>query len=101
MHILLRGVKCGFKGGKQDHYCASYGGILKVEYTKTNTTVNKIAYNSDLSEFLEGITILHFSGVSRRSAEIIEDQAKSVTNHGPSLDGMIQLKEEVNIMENC
>ena len=69
---------CGIKGGKQDQYSAAFGGINFIEFNKANTIVNTLKIKNWFKCELESSLVLHFTGVSRLSSNVIEDQLQSV-----------------------
>lgn len=58
-------------GGKQDQYCASYGGINVIEYSKNKVKVNQMP-KSFIEPLLPYLVLLH-SGLTRRSPKIQEN----------------------------
>ena len=51
---------CGFAGGKQDQYAATYGGFNLIEFTKDKTIVCPLDIKNWFRCELESSIILHF-----------------------------------------
>lgn len=87
-------IDCGLSGGKQDQYAAAFGGFNFMEfYEESKVIVNPLRIPRAVELELEMHTLLFFTGKSRESAAIIDDQIKSVSQ-GPSdaITSMHQLK---------
>ena len=92
---------CGIKGGKQDQYSAAFGGINFIEFNKANTIVNTLKIKNWFKCELESSLVLHFTGVSRLSSNVIEDQLQSVLqNNETALNSLHEIKKEVYLMKN-
>lgn len=92
---------CKIKGGKQDQYSATFGGLNLLEFKKDTTIVNKLKIKNWFKCELESSLVLHFTGVSRSSSNVIEDQLQSVINNFESeLYSLHKIKEEVYSMKN-
>jgi D-glycero-alpha-D-manno-heptose-7-phosphate kinase len=64
-------------GGKQDQYAATFGGFNFIEFGKDDlVTVNPLRVKNLYKNQLEWNLILFYTGTSRDSADIINDQAK-------------------------
>jgi D-glycero-alpha-D-manno-heptose-7-phosphate kinase len=64
----------GIKGGKQDHYAATFGGFNYIEFYKEKTVVNPLHIPPDTLNELQYRLILCYTGKRHLSAGIIEDQ---------------------------
>lgn len=66
----------GIKGGKQDQYVASFGGFNFIEFLGATTVVNPLRIKSDILNELEYRLMLCYTGKTRLSSGIIDDQVK-------------------------
>jgi len=77
--------EAGIKGGKQDQYAASFGGFNFIEFHGETTIVNPLRIKREILNELEYRLMLCYTGKTRLSGGIIEDQVA----------GYIQRKEDV------
>jgi len=64
-------------GGKQDQYAATFGGFNFIEFHKDDKViVNPLRVKSLYKNQLEWNLVLYYTGTSRDSADIIDDQTK-------------------------
>jgi D-glycero-alpha-D-manno-heptose-7-phosphate kinase len=87
-------VDCQLSGGKQDQYAATFGGFNFMEFFAGNrVVVNPLRIRRYIVNELESSLILYFTGASRDSAKIIDDQIKSLEEDKESeLEAMHSVK---------
>jgi D-glycero-alpha-D-manno-heptose-7-phosphate kinase len=86
---------CGLAGGKQDQYSAAFGGFNYMEFEVESTNITNLQPDSNFIAELEASLVLFYTGVSRASAEIINDQSKSLQESGDSaLNAMHAIRAE-------
>lgn len=84
----------GLSGGKQDQYSATFGGFNYMEfYDNDKVIVNPLRIKNWIKDELEASMILFYTGASRSSADIIDQQKKN-TDEGnqQAIDAMHALK---------
>lgn len=91
-------LDCKLAGGKQDQYAATFGGFNFMEfYAGDRVIVNPLRIRRHIELELETSLLLYFTGRSRESARIIEDQVKAAGIGGnpdiKAIEAMHQVKQ--------
>lgn len=90
-----------FSGGKQDQYAATFGGLNYMEFYDNNRViVNPLRMKQWIKNEMENSIVLYYTGTSRDSGKIIEEQTKATKNE-KSLDAMFKIKEQTAKMKEC
>jgi D-glycero-alpha-D-manno-heptose-7-phosphate kinase len=82
-------------GGKQDQYAASFGGFNYMEFLKNDIViVNPLKIKRWIIDELESSMVLFYTGKSRSSAAIIEEQQKNTsTGNKVAIEAMHRIKQ--------
>ena len=94
-------IDLGFSGGKQDQYAATFGGLNYMEFYKDNKViVNPLRMKKWIKNEIENSLVLFYTGTSRDSGKIIDEQKKATTNQ-KSLDAMFEIKKQTELMKEA
>ena len=82
-------------GGKQDQYAAAFGGFNYMEFLPQDVViVNPLKVKRWIMDELEASMVLYFTGRSRSSAQIIDEQKKNTeTGNSKSIEAMHRIKQ--------
>ena len=85
----------GLSGGKQDQYAAAFGGFNYMEFLKDDMViVNPLKMKRWVIDELETSMVLYFTGRSRQSANIIDEQRKNTsTGNSEAVEAMHKIKQ--------
>jgi len=81
----------GIKGGKQDQYAASFGGFNFIEFLGDKVIVNPLRIKPETLNELEYRLMLCYTGKTRLSAGIIDDQ---VSNYREKKEDVVRALDE-------
>lgn len=89
-------IDLGLAGGRQDQYAAAFGGVNYMEFLSDDRViVNPLRLAPGAVEEIESSLVICFTGQSRRSHDIIVEQASAVTSLNPqAIEAMHQLKAD-------
>jgi D-glycero-alpha-D-manno-heptose-7-phosphate kinase len=96
-------IDLGLAGGRQDQYAATFGGVNFIEFhANDRVIVNPLRVPAGMLNELEISLITCFSGVTRRSDEIIAEQQRRMTaSADPAIDSLHQLKHDAIEMKQA
>ena len=82
-------------GGRQDQYAASFGGFNYIEFMKDDIAiVNPLKIKRWIIDELEASMLLYFTGRSRSSAAIIDEQKKNTEGgNSNAIEAMHRIKQ--------
>ena len=96
-------VDLNLTGGKQDQYAATFGGFNFMEFEKGNRViVNPLRIKRWIIDELEASMVLYYTGASRLSATIIEEQQKNTSEGNlSSIEAMHRIKKGASDMKEA
>jgi len=91
------------RGGRQDQYAAAFGGFNFMEFGRDGRVlVNPLRVAPSVVSELEASLLLFYTGHSRSSAAIIEEQARNVeAGNTAAVEAMHSVKQEAIQMKEC
>jgi D-glycero-alpha-D-manno-heptose-7-phosphate kinase len=96
-------LELNLAGGKQDQYAAAFGGFNFIEFgADDKVLVNPLRVKDWLISELEASTVLYYTGQSRESAHIIQEQIDNTrSGKTSSVEAMMALKQEALAMKEA
>ncbi len=93
----------GLRGGAQDQYAATFGGVNFMEFHEQDRViVNPLRVKKWILSELQASLVLYYTGVSRSSDKIIAQQIKSYqSGAGQSIEAVHQLKADATQMKEA
>ena len=91
----------GLSGGKQDQYAAAFGGFNFIEFLPDDSViVNPLKVKRWITDELESSLLLYFTGKSRSSARIIDEQRKNTSSgNTEAIEAMHLIKQSAREMK--
>jgi D-glycero-alpha-D-manno-heptose-7-phosphate kinase len=77
--------------GRQDQYIAAYGNLRFITFNNTGVTVEKVELSPEDKKRLNDSLLLFYTGVTRKSSEILAEQKTNINNCIDSLNDIKQL----------
>lgn len=96
-------IDLGLSGGKQDQYAATFGGVNYIEFMGDHRViVNPLRVSRTVLNEFETSLVVCFTGVSRRSEAIIDQQREGMTQKSArTLESLHQLKADALEMKQA
>lgn len=99
---VLERVELGIKGGLQDQYAATFGGFNFIEFSAGSVIVNPLRVSEDIVNELQHNLLLCYTGSTRLSDHIIDDQTSRYLNREDAVvTGLRKQKELATEMKNA
>ena len=89
-------------GGKQDQYAAAFGGFNYMEFLSDNhVIVNPLRVKRWIIDELESSMVLYYTGASRSSAKIIDEQKRNTSSgNSVAIEAMHRIKQSAKDMKD-
>lgn len=89
-------------GGKQDQYAATFGGFNFIEFLPGDrVVVNPLKIKDWFKKELQESIVIYFTGLSRSSAKIINEQIESTSKKKENLEAMHDVKRVAYAMKEA
>ncbi len=99
---LIERKEVGIQGGRQDQYAATFGGFNFIEFLKDKVIVSPLRISREVLNELEYRLLLCYTGGTRLSAGIIEDQtSRYIRGERESVEAMDKVKALATSMRNA
>lgn len=88
-------IELNLSGGKQDQYAATFGGFNFMEFRNNDQViVNPLRIKQWIIDELEASIVLYYTGASRESAKIIDEQKKNTSSKNmEAIEAMHRIKQ--------
>jgi D-glycero-alpha-D-manno-heptose-7-phosphate kinase len=96
-------IDLGLSGGKQDQYAAAFGGFNFMEFLKDDhVIVNPLRVKRWIVDELESSMVLYYTGASRSSAAIIDEQRRNTSSGNTvAIEAMHRIKQSAIEMKTA
>lgn len=94
--IYIERVLCNENGGIQDQIAAAYGGFNRIDFDNEGFSVRPIVMDNARMRQLNSNLMLFFTGFSRISSEIAEEQKKMTPNKTAELKEILDIVDEAD-----
>lgn len=103
MAYQIERIDLGLSGGKQDQYAASFGGFNYMEFQQNGAVVvNPLRVKRWIVDEFESSIVLYYTGASRSSAAIIEEQQKNtISENQQAIEAMHKIKNSAIDMKRA
>ena len=80
--------------GKQDQYAAAYGGFNYIRFNPDESVfIDPVIFKKETKEELNKKLLLFYTGITRISSTILDEQQNNISDNSKYLDEMIKLSE--------
>jgi len=89
--------KLGEPIGKQDQYAAAYGGLSYIRFNADGSVhVDPIILDRSTRDGLDDHLLLFFTGVTRRSSDILTEQRRNIVSDSKSFDNLARIRDQAD-----